>query len=169
MRSVLVFTALLLAVLSGGGCAHYQLGTGAKTDLTSIFIAPVRNDAGVPQATALVTSAVRDAFLRDGRLTLAPDADSADAVLEITLADYTREVTTVRAGDTGLARKFDLDLVARATLIGADGETRFTDRPLPVTRQIFTDSGQLQAEYQALPQLAAQIADRAVHAVLDVW
>ncbi len=168
-RQVLLAGCALLAFVATG-CAHYRLGTAAHPDFTSIYIAPVRNDAGVPQATALVTTALRDAFLKDGRLSLAAHPTEADAVLTVVLTAYSRNVTTARAGDTGLARKFDLHLQANATLTDASGETVwFAERPLPVARQIFTDSGQLQAEYQTLPHLADEVADRAVHAVLDVW
>lgn len=153
------------------GCASYRLGTPAPATFSSIYIAPLRNDADLPQATALVTAALREAFARDGRLTLAASAAAADATLTVTLRDYGRTATTVRPGDTGLARKFDLTARATATLEPSTSGTPalFTDRPLAVTRQIFTDDGQNPAEYQALPLLAEQLADRAVHAVLDVW
>lgn len=163
----------LLAATVGllAGCANYRLGTPAPSSITSIYIAPVRNDATLPQATALVTAALREAFARDGRLTLAASPAAADATLTVTLRDYSRAATTVRPGDTGLARKFDLTVRATATLAPstADAPALFTDRPLAVTRQIFTDDGQNPAEYQALPLLAEQLADRALHAVLDVW
>ncbi len=45
----------------------------------------------------------------------------------------------------------------------------FERRPLQVRRQIFTDSGQLQAEYQTLPLLADALAERTLRAVVDVW
>ena len=35
--------------------------------------------------------------------------------------------------------------------------------------EIFTDSGQLQAEYQVLPLLADSLARKLVHTVLDRW
>ena len=153
------------------GCASYRLGTPAPATISSIYIAPARNDAGLTQATALVTAALREAFARDNRLTLASSAAGADATLTVTLRDYGRTATTVRPGDTGLARKFALTVRATATLEpSTSGDPAlFTDRPLAVTRQIFTDDGQNPAEYQALPLLAEQLADRALHAVLDVW
>ena len=42
-------------------------------------------------------------------------------------------------------------------------------RPLLAKRGVFTDSGLVPAEYQALPLLAEQLATEAAHAVLDTW
>jgi hypothetical protein len=76
----------------------------------------------------------------------------------------------VRPGDTGLPRKLDVTLTAELTLRdNRSGTDRFTRRPVTVKRQLFTDSGQVQAEYQLLPLLAADLAEKARHAVLDVW
>jgi len=162
---------ILLAALGlSAGCSHYRLGTGAAPGFRTLFVTPVENNASVPQAAALVTSRLREAFLRDGRVTLASSADSADAVLTLTLTRLEREVATVRPDDTGLARKVDLDLGATASLRDQrTGKALFEARPLHARRQVFTDSGQLQAEYQTLPLLAESLADHVVRAVLDVW
>lgn len=162
---------MLFAALGlGAGCSHYQLGTGAKPGFGTLYVTPVENVAAVPQAAAFVTARLREAFLRDGRATLASSAASADAVFTLTLTGLEREIATVRPDDTGLARKVDLNLGASATLRDQrTGRAFFEARPLHARRQVFTDSGQLQAEYQTLPLLADSLADQAVKAVLDVW
>jgi len=38
-----------------------------------------------------------------------------------------------------------------------------------VTREAFTDGGQLQSEYQALPLIAEALAQRVALAALDTW
>lgn len=160
----------LLLLLGLAACAHYQLGTGSQPRFSRIFIAPVASDALIPQAQVIVTTQLRDAFLKDGRLTLVSSADEADAVLTVTLASYRREVTVSRPDDTGLARRFDVSLHARATLFDTRAKkSLFENRPLNATRGVFTDSGQLQSEYQAIPLLAEVLAGNAVHAVLDTW
>ncbi len=152
------------------GCASYQLGTGSSRKFATLFVAPITSEALLPQAQVLVTTQLREAFIRDGRLTLVNSAESADAVLSVTLADYRRTVAVSRPDDTGLARRFDVTLQARATLL--DNRTKqpyFTQRHLEATRGVFTDSGLVPSEYQALPLLAESIAGEAVHAVLDTW
>jgi hypothetical protein len=164
-----LFPVVLASVLLTG-CATYRLGPGSAAKFTTLFIAPITSEALIPQAQALVTTELRTAFLRDGRVTLVNSAEAADAVLNVTLTSYTRIVVVSRPDDTGLARRFNVTLQARATLL--DNRTQqpyFSQRPIDAQRGVFTDSGLVPSEYQALPLLAELIASEAVHAVLDTW
>ncbi len=161
---------LLAAALVLGGCAGYRLGTGTEPKFTRLFIAPVTTEALIPQARELVTTQLREAFLKDGRIKLTASPAEAEAVLRISLTAYDRSVAVSRQDDTGLARRLDVSLRARATL--TDQRTQqalFVQRPLTAKRGVFTDSGLVPAEYQALSLLAEQLANEAVHAVLDTW
>jgi len=166
-------------LLSVVGCG-YQLGTpqAAPLAFSTLYVAPVKMRALIPQADAVLTGALREHFAKDGRVTLAATPDTADAILEITVRNYSRETATADPTDTGLARKFTLVLLAEATLRdsansgGSNNAARsayFTARPIEVRRDIFADGGQQQAEYQALPLLAQDLAAKAIHTVLDTW
>jgi hypothetical protein len=172
-------------LLLAPSCAHYQLGTSGKLGFQTIYVDQVQNTANLPQATALFATQIREALLRDGRVTLATSPESADVVLHVDLNNYARRVATVRRSDTGLARSFDIELQALCTLKdNRSGKNLFEKRPIAATREVFTSdsnvergasgepifvSRQLQAEYQTLPLLASALADRVSHAVLDVW
>ncbi len=161
---------LLLAGILLGGCAGYQLGTGTNAKFTTLFIAPVQTEALVPQARVELTTRIREAFIRDGRVRLVESAAAADAVLEITLARHSRAMAVSQPNDTGIARRFDLTFQARATLRNPrSAEPYFTDRILEASRGVFTDDGLVPSEYQTLPVLAESLAREAVHAVLDTW
>ena len=158
------------AALILSGCAAYQLGTGSKLKFSTLFIAPVASETMIPQAQVLVTTQLREAFLKDGRVTLVNSAEAAEAVLQVTLSAYDRAVAVSLPTDTGLGRRFDVTLRAQATL--TDNRTKqplFAKRPLSAQRGVFTDSGLIPSEYQALPLLAEQLASEAAHAVLDTW
>ncbi len=169
--------ALLLPVLFIAGCSHYQLGTEGKLAFTRLYIAPVENTAALPQAAAVFSTQLRDAFLRDSRVTLVNSSEEADATLTVSLSQLTRGVATARPDDTGLARKFEVTINATCTL--RDNRTQaalFEKRPVTAVRQLFTtpspystESDQLQAEYNLMPELARALADRIAHTVLDVW
>jgi hypothetical protein len=162
--------SLLASLLLFSGCAGYRLGTGTDTKFTTLFIAPVKTEALIPQARELVTTQLREAFIKDGRVTLVDSAAEADAVLQVSLFSYDRVVAVSRQDDTGLARRFDVVLRARATL--TDQRTKqplFSSRELTAKRGVFTDSGLVPAEYQTLPLLAEQLAGETTHAVLDTW
>lgn len=161
----------LLSVLLGlAGCAHYELGTEGKLTFATLYVAPVANKTLLPQAQAIVSTQLREAFIKDARVTLVDSPAEADATLSVTINDYHREMTAAREDDTGLARKFALTLGTTCTLRdNRSGKELFAKRPVSVQRDAYTDSGQLQSEYQTLPLLADALAQKISHTVLDVW
>lgn len=182
MQRLAAFALLALGLLLGSACSHYRLGTGSERDYETIFIAPVDTNGVMPQAAAIFSTQLREKFIRDGRLRVVNTPDEADAILTVKLANYRRERLTSLPSDRGLARKFGLVLDATCTLAESKGgKAYFTDRPLHVERQIFTEDGtgvtaatlnavqQTQAEYQIVPQLAEPLAAQALSAVLDTW
>jgi hypothetical protein len=170
MTTRLPVFCLLSVLLCLAGCAHYQLGTDAKLKFATLYIEPVANKTLLPQARAIVSTQLREAFIHDARVTLVNSAADADATLSVTISDYHREMTVAREDDTGLARKFALTLGTTCTLRdNRSGQVLFNHRAVSVQRDAFTDSGQLQAEYQMLPILAEALAQKLTHTVLDVW
>lgn len=177
--------ALVVFAIFGAACAHYRLGTGVQRDYESIFIAAVDTNAVIPQSAAVLSTQIREAFIRDGRLRVVNTPEEADAVLTIKLERLHRDTLTTLPTDGGLARTFGLSLDASATLRDAKGEkTWFADRPLHVERQIFTNDGtsvatpngpilvpqqQTQAEYTLVPTLGEDLAAQVKSAVLDTW
>jgi outer membrane lipopolysaccharide assembly protein LptE/RlpB len=178
--------ALALAAFAvfGAACSHYRLGTGVEREFHTLFIAPVDANAVLPQSSALLSTQIREAFIRDGRLRLVNSPDEAEAILTVKLASLRRESLTSLPADAGLTRKYGLALDAVATLREANGEkTWFADRRLRVERQIFTDDGRLplaapaslrpsqqtQAEFAIVPSLGEDLAERLKSAVLDTW
>lgn len=163
--------ALVLgAVLCLGGCSHYQLGTGSEPAFRTLYVEPVANKTLLPQSRALLSTQLREAFARDGRVALATSAAGADATLTVVINDYHRDIATGREDDTGLARKFNLTLGVTCTLRDNRAQKNlFENRVVATQREAFTDGGQLQSEYQALPLLAELLAKKVVHAALDTW
>lgn len=163
---------LLLAVclFLAAGCANYRLGTESTLTFRTLYVEPVANKTLLPQSQPLVSTRLRETFARDPRVRLTHSAGDADATLTVVINDYHRDIAAVREGDTGLARKFNLTLGAACTLRNnRTGQMIFENRPITAVREAFTDSGQLQAEYQTLPLLAEALATKVVHATLDVW
>ncbi len=168
------FLPVIMMILGGvalTGCANYQLGTGADSlEFSRLYIEPVCSSTIAPQTVAPVSRAIRNAVLTGGRVTLAVSPAQADAVLSVELIDRKRTFTSVLPTDTALARKFDIALTVRCSLSDPrSGRIYFEDREITITRQIFVDGGQNPAEYQVVPQLAAELGDRISHTVLDVW
>jgi len=170
VRTALTAAAAGLVAFLIAGCASYKLGAPSQPAFKTVFIPAVTNDAFLPQSRAIVTAAVREAFARDGRIALADGPAGADRILEIRLADYSREMTTAQRADTALARSFALTLVAELKLVDPRDAGKAMDAtPVSVSVDAFTDSGQQQSEYQAVPLLAGKLAAEIVHRVLDTW
>ncbi len=167
---MLRFVLPLFAMLALGGCANYQLGTGTTPTFRTVYIEPVSNRTLLPQSQPLLSTRLRETFARDGRVSLGTSSSDSDVTLTVVIDHYFREVAAVREGDTGLARKFNVTLGATCTLReNRTGKLIFANRPISAVREVFTDSGQLQAEYQTLPLLADALAAKVAHAALDVW
>ncbi|HUG12523.1 MAG TPA: LPS assembly lipoprotein LptE [Opitutaceae bacterium] len=157
-------------LLFAAGCASYQLGSPAELQFSSVFVPPVVNDTFVPQSRAAITTAIREAFARDGRVVLAESAADADRVVEVRLSDFSREMTSALRDDTALARKFALTLYADVRLVDpATPDAPTATSRVSVSVDAYTDSGLQQAEFQAVPQLAEKLAVEVVHRVLDTW
>ena len=168
-RAFLRPTLTTVALLTLSACSHYQLGTGGTPGFHTLYVAPVANKTALPQAREITSTRLRETIARDGRVALSNSAADADAVLTVTLVDFHREITAVREGDTGLARKFNLVLGADCTLRQRDGKVIWENRHVEIVREAFTDAGQLQSEYQTVPLLAEALAGKIAHAALDVW
>lgn len=176
-----VWSLLLVAALALQGCSHYHLGTGAGPGFATIFIPPTKNKTTIAQSQATLTTLVREAFIKDGRVTVVDDAAEADTTLTITLTNYRRDNAANREDDNGLARKFTLRLSATISLRdNRTGKMLVDGRQVEVQREAFVDNGlgsvpfgesndQLQSEYNTFPLLAQLLATKATHAVLDVW
>lgn len=168
--SVLRLLSTVLCLTAFTACSHYQLGTGSQPAFRTLYIEPVENKTLLPQASAILSTQLRETFLRDGRVSLVNSPAAADATLTVVIHDFHREVAAVREGDTGLARKFNLILGATCTLRDHRANTSLlAGRTITATRESFTDTGQLQSEYQTLPLLADSLSAKIAHAALDVW
>ena len=167
----------LLLFFGLSACSAYQLGTGSKPGFRTIYVAPVVNETtDLPQSVALFTTQIREALARDGRVKLANSPGEAEAVLTVHIRQLKRIGTLSRPDDTGISRKFNIQISGYATLI-QNGETLFKERPLQADVSVFTDNlrqtgrydALLQSEYHAMPTLAENLAKAVKGMVLDTW
>jgi hypothetical protein len=175
------WSLLLVSAVLAQGCSNYRLGTGADPSFTTLYIEPAKNKTMLAQSQAVVSTFIREAFVRDGRVTVVDNAGDADATLEVAIVNYRRDNAANREDDVGLARKFTLHLRVSCRLRdNRTGRMLFDGRIVEVQREAFTDNGlgsvpfgisndQLQSEYNTLPLLASSLSDKLTHAVLDTW
>jgi hypothetical protein len=171
---------LALATLFALGCKSYQLG-GPELPFESIYVQPATNDSFAPQAQALLSGQIRDAFIRDGRLKLTTSEESADALLLVNVTEYDRRAASRARSDTVRARDFDLFLSAQISLYDQNrGDYMFEARTISERSNAYVDNPYLnesaadlqtfqQAEYQAMPRLTRDLARKIADEVLSPW
>ena len=163
------------------GCNSYQLGNPAELPFESIYIKPVSNDSFAPQAQALLSTQIRDAFIRDRRIKLVTSREAADAVLAVNLTEYKRYAAARQSEDTITAASFRLVLAAEVSLFNQNkGDYYFHERIINESSSAYVDNPYatpavaqtqdfLQMEYQAMPRLTHDLSRRIADEVLNTW
>jgi len=171
----------LFALCLFGGCSAYKLGSPAEPPFRALYIRPADNDSFAPQAQAIVSAQLREAFIRDGRIKLAASEAAADAVLTVNLTVYNKQIGARNSDDTLLASSFDLSLGSTISLYDQNkGEYLFKNRMIQdntttYVENPYADPGALntqthiQSEYQATALLARGLARKIADEVLSPW
>jgi hypothetical protein len=98
MRRVLALLLAGAAVVSPG-CASYHLGAGPAPSFATLYVDTAKNKTNLAQSQALVTTMIREGFIKDGRVEVVNTSADADATLEVTLTRYRRENVANREDD----------------------------------------------------------------------
>lgn len=178
-RTILACLSLIaLSLLSG--CASYKLGAPSELPFESIYIRPAANQSYAPQAQALLSSNIRQAFIHDGRVKVLSSEEAADAVLEVTITDYIRRTAARRQDDTVGAATYNATLVAELSLFDANkGDFFFKKREVqernnlyfgnPYTATATDPVGFSKAEFDGMPILTRGLARKIADEVLSPW
>lgn len=181
MIAVMYFFMALLAMSFLGGCKSYQLGNPAELPFQSIYVKPVSNNSFAPQAQALLSTQLREVFIRDGRTRIVTSEEEADAVLLVNLTEYRRSAAARQSDDTAAAAEFDLTLVAVVSLYNQNEGTyllrnhELSDVSNAYIENLYASPGAprtqdfLQSEYQSMPLLTRDLARRIADEVLSPW
>ncbi len=168
MRTIALIGAI--ASLFLGACASYQMGAPADLPYRSIAVAPPKNHSTLPQIEGPLNAALRQAIQTSGELSLETEGAS-DATLQVSVLETRRHIAAVSASDVGRGRKFELTIELELSLQKGDGSGQyfFQSRPLTISQDIYADSGLVDAEHQAIPEISRQIANRVTETLVDLW
>lgn len=160
------FPFLILGIFITTSC-QYQLGRGSAHNIQSIAIKPVLNETQIPQFEPLLDAQLRERLIKSG-IQIRPEG-SADAILEVRVTQYDRDLSSVRSDDSGLALSYGLDIGVEITLSRPDGALLLDRAPVRIHRETFVEDGAQVAEYQTLPVIARDLAVRIQRRILDTW
>ena len=165
-----------IAILAGicalllSSCASYQVKDAGSPPYAKIFVKPIQNNSTFPVLEATLTSSIRKAIDDTGFLSIA-DENASDAFLLVVVDRVQRDTLAVQADDLGRGRKFELQFELTCSLFKDAEQTAayFSDRPLVIRQDVFADSGQVNAEFQATPEVSRKIALKIANLLTDVW
>jgi len=153
-------------------CGGYTLGPVGDPPFKTLYVEAVTNDSFAPQAVPLASSALREAFLRDGRVKLVDSSAAAEATFILHLTGYRREAASYDSDDTAKANAFEITLEGQATLNDnrKGGSTLFRDRPIrSVARLAWRDDTVSPDGRQPLAAAISSLSREAVSMTLDSW
>ena len=141
------------------GCAGYQLGptNGMAAGEKSVQVSPFVNETMQPRLTDAVTSQMRKELQRDGTFQLVSNGD-ADILVKGALTAYQRAEVTLAFNDVLTVRDFRLSLTAHVTARERATGRILLDQPVTGYTLIRVGSDLPNAERQAMPLLAADLA-----------
>ncbi len=173
ISSKILAPALLVAFVFAGlvGCAHYHLGAAGPLPFHKLYVSVAQNRSNAAQAQAPVTSMLRQSLLQEGNLQLTEQAD-ADATLEVVLTDYERLAAATQQGNSLNAQSYTLTLTANCSLVdNRSGKVYFKNRAIDASQVAYVQSGDnfSESEYQTMPKLARDLAQKIKDEVVGTW
>ena len=165
-RSILFWSCCLGLVLSG--CAGYRLGptNGVHAGSRSVQINPFFNQTDEPRLVEAVTSALRKTLQQDGTYRL-NTSNEGDIIVTGVIVKYDRSHLSFQPTDILTPRDYRVSLtaqiVARERLTG---KVLF-DRPVSGQTTVRLSADQTNAERQAVPLLAQDLAKNATSLLVD--
>ncbi|MGB0408434.1 MAG: LPS assembly lipoprotein LptE [Opitutales bacterium] len=168
-------------LISLAACKSYQLGHPTELPFETIYVQAATNDSYAPQAQALISSEIREAIIRDGRVKLVAGQNDADVILYVNLTDYKRQAGTRDQDDTEVAQDYAITLEAEIALYDPRNDTYlFKSRTVgehttAYAGNPYADSGVLQtggliqSEYQAMTRIARGMGRKIADETLSAW
>ncbi|MBC2607664.1 LPS assembly lipoprotein LptE [Pelagicoccus albus] len=164
----LILCGAIVALLSG--CASYQLGTPSPLPYETIAVAPPLNKTTLPQIEGPLNAALRQSLQRSSSVKLSTGS-AADGILSLTLLEVKRSIAAVTSDDVGRGRKFQLEIQVELSVSNENDPSApyLPSRVFAISQDIFTDDGQVEAEYQAIPEISRKIAEKTTELVTELW
>ena len=147
----------------------YQLGGSRPEGIETVHLAPVINATTESAIELQVTHALRQRIQFDGRLKLRNSSDSADAIIEVKLTDYSLTAIAFRDDLRTTPEQYRMRITGTATLKDAEtGETLSESTTYGETRFYF-ESDLTTSKRNALPKAAQELAKFMVDDLIERW
>lgn len=164
--------ALAVVVLTGtlgvcSGCS-YSLGSNARLPFSTIEIAPIVNNADLPQAQAMLARDIAGMLNREPKLSTVIENGAAE--LEIEIRDFRRSIVATSSEDSVIASVQKLTLELNCSLLNTrSGKYYFRNRKISVSTDVYSGEAPGLNEHQSFPVLSREAARKVRDLVTGVW
>lgn len=167
MTTVLRLLVAALAAAFCAGCA-YRLGPTSTMNVRSIAVPNFHNKTFEPRISVQVTTAVIKRIQTDGSIRVVSEG-AADATLTGDIVSWSREPLLFRPDNTLVAKQYDLRIQAHVVLTDNRTGKRLLEGDYVGKTQYFFGNDMTQAERQAFPLAADDLARRITDRIVDAW
>jgi hypothetical protein len=162
----------VLVALLFSACAGYRLGNiggEAIQGVRTVYVPMAKNESYSPDLQVVVTNAILRRFDADGTLRTS-DSDHADAELEVVIRRVSREAIRPEVLDPLATAQYYVRIEAEATLINRRlGQKTLDHVKVDGRTSYFTQKDMVEAERQALPLAAEDLAKNLVSLITEGW
>lgn len=165
-----VWAAILSCV--SVGCAGYRVGSIAGKDLqgvTSVFVPTVKNESYEPGLPVVTTNAILRKLDNDGTLKTVQSLQ-ADSQLDVVIKSVERHSLRGNRLDGERTEEYEVKITAQATFFNRKLGKKTLDKvTVSGVTKYFVQADQQEAERQALPTAAEDLAQNIVSLVVEGW
>jgi hypothetical protein len=173
MSGPVVRTGLfLLVAFALTGCAGYRVGDISGRNIQgvrSVYVPVVKNTSLEPDLQMTVTNAIIRRFNNDGTLETNQNAN-ADSELDVTITNVDHTPVRSSSSDILVTAEYQVRIQATVTYINRRlGRKIFENTTVFGTTTFFTQADIQEAERQAIPLAAEDLANNTVKLITEGW
>ena len=169
MKKRLYLLNSLAATLLFSGCMGYQMGGSSLAGIDTVTMGAVINSTGEPAIELQITHAMRERIQFDGRMKLANEARNADAIIDITLTEYTLNPIAFSSKQRATPNVYRLRITGEAELRNSSsGEVLSASKTYGEATFEFQND-LTSAKRDALPKAANEIARFMLDDLIEQW
>ena len=152
-----------------GGCANYKLGSMLPDDIKTVHVPTIVNQSNEPQVEGTITQALVVELQRDGSLQVV-GRRQADAILEVTLKDYSISPIGFDRQRETRADEYRVYLTASVVMTRTSDGKVLSESPRIRGDATFPFSGDLTTtKRSALPRASQDLAHDIVEFIVEAW
>lgn len=167
---VFAVTAVAAIIALGSGCG-YSIGYISHPQMESIAVAPVVNETGNYNASALLRNVLAEKFMTDGSMTL-KGLKSADCIIyaRILQVKYSSVDTLLSDSDPYIPEEWIVDVTIEYSVIVPGRAKPLIPATKVTERALFLREADLEgARYNGLRQALSNAAKKIVYGVTEAW